>query len=250
MSTDVKTAIGKFVWHDHVSTDAEAARKFYTELFGWEIELFKTPEGEYPMIKAGGQTHGGFGPGQEGAPPHWIGHVLVEDADETAAKAEAAGAKVLFPAMDVPDVGRIIVIADPQGAAISIFARSGEGTGSQGTFVWDELMTSNIDATKSFYTEVFGWTTRELDMGDAGSYTIFATAGGDEIAGGMSIQPGMQASPHWLPYIATDDIEKTVARARELGGTALVESMDVPEGRIAVLKDPIGATFGIHKGNA
>src|SRR5437879_43415 len=73
MSTGVKTAIGKFVWHDNTSTDVDKAKTFYTDLFGWETELFKPGEMDYAMIKAGGQTHGGFGAAQGGAPSAWLG---------------------------------------------------------------------------------------------------------------------------------------------------------------------------------
>ena len=126
MSTDVKTAIGRFVWHDHISGDTEKAVSFYTELFGWETQVWKPGEMDYPMINAGGQMHGGFGPAQGGAPPHWIGHVLVEDVDETGTHAESAGGKILAGPMDIPEVGRMVVIADPQGAVLSAFSSAGD----------------------------------------------------------------------------------------------------------------------------
>ena len=92
MSTDVTTAVGTFVWHEHVSSDPERAQAFYRDLFGWEIEVFKPGEMDYAMIKAGGTTHGGFGKAEGGAPNHWMGHVLVEDVDATAASVKAGGA--------------------------------------------------------------------------------------------------------------------------------------------------------------
>ncbi len=91
MSTTA-TAVGKFVWHEQVSSDPGQAKDFYTELFGWGTELFKAGEMDYPMINSGGQNHGGFGTAQEGAPPpHWLSHVQVDDVDETVEKAKAAG---------------------------------------------------------------------------------------------------------------------------------------------------------------
>src|SRR5262249_47376784 len=124
MST-VTTAVGTFVWHEHVSSDPERAHEFYKGLFGWEIEVFKPGEVDYTMIKSGGTTHGGFGKAQGGAPNHWMGHVLVEDADETAAKAKSAGGNVLFGPEDIPEVGRFVVFADPEGAVVSGFQPSG-----------------------------------------------------------------------------------------------------------------------------
>ena len=89
MST-VETAVGRFVWHDHISNDPAAASGFYADLLGWEIEVWKPGEMDYPMIKVGEESHG-FGPAQGGAPPHWLAHVLVDDVDAAAGRAEGAG---------------------------------------------------------------------------------------------------------------------------------------------------------------
>jgi predicted enzyme related to lactoylglutathione lyase len=250
MSTRVQTLVGKFVWHDNNSTDVEKAKRFYTQVLGWELEVWKPGAMDYPMIKVGDQMHGGFNASQSGAPSHWLGHVLVEDVDETVRRAEAAGGKVLAGPMDIPEVGRFGVIADPQGAVLSAFTPSGEPPPSEGVFVWDELLTSDVDAAKSFYTEVFGWSTRDMDMGQMGTYVVFRRGGDVDAAGCMRLPEGIQAPPHWLPYIGVQDVDGTVARAKELGGKAFMEGMDIPNvGRIAVLQDPAGAVFGLFKGN-
>lgn len=83
MSSETTTA-GKFVWHEQVSPDPEQAQDFYTQLFGWDTEVFQPGEVDYVMIAAGGEMHGGFGKALEGAPPpHWLSHVAVESVDET-----------------------------------------------------------------------------------------------------------------------------------------------------------------------
>lgn len=247
MSTGVQTAVGKFVWHDNVSNDVEKAKSFYTELLGWKTEVWKPGEMDYPMIVAGDQMHGGFGPAQGGAPPHWLGHVLVEDVDEAVNRAQSAGGKVLAEAFDIPEVGRMAVIADPQGAVFSAFAPTGEGTMGEGTFVWDELVTSDVEAAKRFYGEVLGWTSRDMDMGEAGTYTMFQRAGDADAAGCLTLP---DVPTHWLPYVGTDDVDATAARASELGGTVLRDPFDVPGvGRLAIVKDPNGAVFGLFKPN-
>jgi predicted enzyme related to lactoylglutathione lyase len=247
MST-VETAVGAFVWHDHMSDDVAAATKFYSELLGWETEIWKAGEFDYPMITVDGKGHGGFGPAQGGAPPHWLGHVLVEDVDETAAKVEAAGGKPLAEPMDIPEVGRMVVIQDPQGAVISAFSPVGEASVPEGTFLWNELMTTDVEAAKGFYGEVFGWTASDTDMGEAGTYTVFNRGGETSAAGCMATPPGAEAPPHWNTYVATDDVDATAAKAKELGATVYVEPTDTPEvGRWAVLADPTGAVFGLLK---
>jgi uncharacterized protein len=250
VSTPVKTLTGKFVWHENISGDPGKAAEFYNELFGWETETWKPGEMDYPMIKAGDTMHGGFGPAQGGAPSHWIGHVLVEDVDETARKAEAAGGKILAGPMDIPEIGRFAVIADPQGAVVSAYSSAGDPPNPEGTFVWDELMTTDVDAAKSFYGEVFGWTTRDMDMGEMGTYSMFQRGGETDTGGLMARPPNVEAPPHWLTYIGSEDVDKTAAKAKKLGATLIVEGMDIPNvGRFAVIQDPVGAVFGVFQGN-
>jgi uncharacterized protein len=244
MSTQA-TTVGRFVWHEQVSSDPARAREFYTQLFGWGTEDIQGPM-PYQMISIDGKRHGGFGQAQEGAPPpHWLSHVLVESVDDTAQKAKDAGGTIAAGPFDMGEYGRMAIIGDPQGAYVSAYQSAGEGEVPAGVFVWDELATTDADAAQRFYEAVFGWTTK--DMGEQyGGYRIFH-AGADEngVAGFMATD---QAPPHWQPYVAVEDVDVTTARTKELGGSVLAEPMDVPEvGRLAVLVDPQGATFGVIK---
>ena len=223
MSTGVQTAVGKFVWHDHGSPDPATATKFYADLFGWEYETFKPGEIDYEMVKANGQLHGGFGSPPGNPPAQWMGHVLVTDVDETVLRAEGAGGKILAEPMDMPEVGRMAVIADPQGAVIAAFSPQDDAPQNGGTF---------------------GWTSEDKPMGPA-TYTIFKRAGDTDV-GGLMQRPREDIPVHWTTYIATRDADATVARAKELGATILSEPMEVPKmGRFAIIQDPTGAVFGI-----
>jgi predicted enzyme related to lactoylglutathione lyase len=253
MATGVQTQIGRFVWHECNTTDIEKSKSFYTDLFGWELEVFKPGEIDYPMISVGGATHGGFGalePGS-GTPAHWLGVVWVESVDATVEKAKASGGNVLREAMDMPEVGRFAVIADPAGAAVSIYQPEGEGPVSEGVFVWDELVTSDVEAAKAFYTKVLGWTTADMDMGEAGVYTLLRSGEADR-AGILKKPAGMESAPDaWLTYVGVDDVDGTAKRAAELGGQVFQPPFDVEGvGRLAVLADPVGAVFGIFKPTA
>lgn len=249
MST-VQTAVGSFVWHECRSTDVERSKRFYTELLGWEIEVYKPGELDYAMVNAGGTTHGGFGQAGEGAPSHWIGHVAVDDLDATIGRAKGAGGTVIVPRMDMPEIGAFAVIADPQGAIVSVYQPAGDDMPvAQGVFLWDELHTGDVDGAKSFYGEVFGWKSADMDVGEI-VYTIFKRDG-DVDAGGLMKNPGDGQGPAaWMTYLATDDVDATVAKATELGATVHMPGDDVPGvGRIAVLSDPAGAMFGLFKPN-
>jgi uncharacterized protein len=240
------STVGKFVWHEQVSSDPKQAQDFYTQLFGWDTEVFKPGEVDYTMISTGGQSHGGFAKAQEGAPPpHWLSHVRVENVDETIEKVKNGGGKLLAGPFEMGDVGRMAIIADPLGAYLGIYQPLQEGPVPEGVFVWDELGTTDADAAQRFYGDVFGWTAS--DMGpDYGGYRIF-NVGETGIAGFMTL-PDAAVPPHWHPYVAVDDPDATTAKAKALGGGTLVEPMDVPKvGRIGVLSDPQGATIGIIK---
>jgi predicted enzyme related to lactoylglutathione lyase len=242
----VATTVGKFVWHEQVSSDPAQAQQFYARLFGWGTEVFKPGELDYAMISAGGTTHGGFGKAMEGAPPpHWLGHVRVEKLEDTIEKAKRAGGKLVAGPFDMSEVGRIAILGDPQGAFFSVYQPEGDGAAGEGVFVWDELVTNDVDAAQRFYGDVFGWTAQ--DMGEEyGGYRVFQL--GEARVAGLMAAPDPSIPPLWQPYVAVDDADATTAKAKELGGGALLEPMDVPKiGRIGVLRDPQGAVFGIIK---
>jgi predicted enzyme related to lactoylglutathione lyase len=238
--------VGKFVWHEQVSDDPKRAQDFYTQLFGWDTEVFRPGEVDYTMISTGDQSHGGFGKAIEGAPPpHWLSHVRVANVDETIEKAKGAGGKLAAGPFEMGEVGRMAIIADPQGAYVSAYQPESDGPVPEGVFVWDELVTNDVDGAQRFYEEVFGWTTS--DMGpEYGGYRVF-NRGETGIAGVMAV-PHEPIPPHWQPYVAVDDPDATTKKASKLGATTLLEPMDVPKvGRIGVLSDPQGAPFGIIK---
>ncbi len=113
---------GAFSWCELMTTDPVAAKKFYTDLFGWDTEDMQMEGMNYTVVKAGGQEIGGImniPQEQQGSPPHWGIYVTVDDVDDTAKKAQDLGAAILVPPMDIPDVGRFFLFQDPQGAVIS-----------------------------------------------------------------------------------------------------------------------------------
>jgi uncharacterized protein len=243
VSTKVQTRVGQFVWHDLQTPDVERAKSFYTELLGWELETWKPGEMDYPMIKANGQQHGGFT--KADGPSHWLGHVAVKDLDRACKAAEAGGGEVRGEPGGHPEVGRWASIVDPQGAVISAFTPAYESPAPAGVFLWNELSTPDVKAAKSFYSAVFGWSTEDMDMGEAGIYTLFNRADGENAGGAMQ---NADAPAAWYPYLAADDVDASFAKAKELGAQAFAEPFDVPTvGRVAVLADPTGATFGLYK---
>jgi len=248
-------APGTFSWFECGTTDAAAAKKFYTSVFGWNAVDIPMPGemgGHYTLLKVGDADVAGLyelaGPMFEGVPSHWMTYVTVENVDESATRARSLGGAVLADPMDVPGVGRIAVIKDPTGATISLF-KPGEhpgaaqlGPGSP-TFGWSELATRDTKAAKVFYTELLNWKAKEDSTGPM-QYTEFQV-GSTSVGGMMAMTPQHgDAPPHWLPYVMVKDCDATTAKAEKAGGRVLVPPMDIPKvGRFSVMMDPTGAVL-------
>jgi predicted enzyme related to lactoylglutathione lyase len=249
---------GLFVWYEHLTKDPKAAMSFYGSVVGWKTQPFaEGGDGGYNMWVGSQGPLGGVMELPEqaakmGAPPHWIGNVMVDDVDKTAELAKKLGGKVHKEPEDIPTVGRYAVIADPQGAAISIFKPIGDMTlhdaGKEGEFCWNELLTSDMAAAFTFYSELFGWKSiQDMDMGAMGTYRIYGV--GDKPLGGMMTMPkGMTMPPSWLYYTETSDLDAAIKRASDKGAKVMNGPMEVPGGgRIAQLMDPQGAAFALHQ---
>jgi len=117
-----------------------------------------------------------------------------------------------------------------------------------GSFCWSELATADPDGAKRFYAGLFGWTANDMPMGDGMNYSMLQLRGLD-VGALYGMQPDQRAQgvpPNWMCYVAVDDADETVRRARDLGATVHMDPMDVfDSGRMAVLQDPTGASFGI-----
>jgi hypothetical protein len=246
----------RFVWYEHLTKDPKAAIEFYRDVIGWQTQPFKEGEPYVMWVGSQGPLGGVMELPEEaakmGAPPHWMAHVQVENVDATAALAKRLGGQVHHEPEDIPTVGRFAVIADPQGAFLSIFAPSGEmalhDASKPGEFCWSELLTRDSAAALAFYAQLFGWRVIEdMDMGEMGTYRIFGL--GDQRVGGMMTAPkGASPPPAWGYYTQVADIDGAIARAKQRGAKLINGPMEVPGGaRIAQLVDPQGAAFALHQ---
>jgi hypothetical protein len=218
---------GRIVWHNLLTTDVEQAKQFYADLMGWD-----------------GSLHGGVVEAFEGMRPSWLAYVRVDDADSAAERATLAGGRIVAGPDDIPEVGRYVVIADPAGAVIAGFASDGD-VAPEGTFVWDELLTTDVQGARGFYGDVFGWTSGQLP--DA-TTTYYAFRSGEVSRAGLMQKPEEVPAPLWQTFLATDDVNASVEKARSLGAEIHVEGIGVPNiGRFAVLADPQGAVVGLFQ---
>jgi uncharacterized protein len=253
---EAKTAVAhKPVWTDLSTSDPAAARDFYTKVFGWKVEVNPDPQyGGYALAKAGGKDVAGIGPKQmEQQPSAWTVYIGTPNAAETAKKAEAAGAKIIAPVMEVGDQGHMAIIQDPTGAYLGLWqATNMQGAQSTGanSMGWAELNARGFDKAESFYTKLFGWGQKKTAMteGQLGDYTEFQLHG-DSIAGGMEMNQMVPAEvpSYWMVYFNVDNVDKAFDKVIAEGGKEMLSPQDMPGGRFAIVSDPQGAAFGLLK---
>jgi len=251
MSERTSYAPGTPSWVDLGTPDIEAAAGFYGGLFGWEVPESENAEqtGGYRQAMLRGKPVAGIMPlMQEGQPPAWSTYISVEDADATVAKVKEAGGTVIAEPMDVMELGRMAIFADPTGAVLGIWQPGtfigAEIVNESNAVVWNELNTRDPEAAKAFYGAVFGWGFEERQF-ENGAYTRIKV--GEDTVGGMIDITGRapdEVPAHWLVYFAVEDVDATVAKAKEAGGGVALEPFDIAEvGRIAIVKDPFEAVF-------
>ncbi len=227
--------------------DVDAAAAFYSGLFGWDVADLGPDAGGYRMAMKGDGAVAGIGPAQNPGPPYWCSYVTVDDVDITTKQVEAAGGTVLAPAMDVMEAGRMAVFMDPGGAVFSVW-QPGQSIGADivnehGALCWTELNTRNLDAAKTFYTNVFGW-----DWDDNAEYGQFMV-GGRVVGGAMPMTPDRfpaEVPEHWLVYFAVDDLNATIDKVKQLGGSVMMDPFEAGGvGMMTVATDPQGANFAV-----
>jgi predicted enzyme related to lactoylglutathione lyase len=255
MGERTQYAPGQFCWADLATTDPDAAKSFYGALFGWEAADMPVPGGGvYSMQRLGGTDVAAIAPQppqqrEAGVPPVWNNYVSVESADDAAQRAGELGATVHAPPFDVMDAGRMAVIQDPQGAFFMVWQPNrhlgAALVNAPGALSWNELASPDLDASKGFYGQLFGWTFDPLE-GGPGPY--FVIRNGDQGNGGIRGLPEPGVPPHWLAYFGADDTAAALGRVEELGGAKLAGPFDIPNGQIAVARDPQGAAFALYSG--
>jgi len=256
---------GDFIWYELMTPDPEGSKAFYDGVVGWNISGEGPPEyNGYRMIgRSDGKFAGGVLPltpemQQHGARPTWLGYIHVADVDASVRSIEQAGGKTYMAATDIPNVGRIAMVADPQGAPFYIMkpippADDPHGRSdvfspdAQQRVGWNELSTSDPAGARAFYGEQFGWGSDEfIDMGEYGEYRFFDHHG-QRIGAIARTAPEQQ--PSWRYYIRVPSISAAKETAESTGGTILMGPHQVPTGEwIVIGKDPQGAEFALVGG--
>ncbi len=236
---------GTFSWAELATSDADAAKAFYGDIFGWDFVDNPVGEGQvYTMASRDGGTAAALF--QTDQPPHWNSYVTVTSAGESAARADELGADVLEDAFDVMDVGRMAIIVDPQGAGLCLWEpRTSIGAtivNAPGALTWNDLVTPDLDGSASFYAALFGWAIEAIPGVDG--YRI--ARNGARVNGGMALS--LDGPSAWMPYFGHEDVDSLFEKIPAQGGAVLHDVMEMPAGRIGAFADPHGAAFGAWTG--
>ena len=247
---------GRFVWHELMTTDTKAAGAFYSKVTAWRTQPWdKDPS--YSLWVSGKGPFGGLRTLPDAARAtgaHWLPYIGTPDVDATLQTAQRLGARVTMGATDIPDAGRMAVLADPQGAVFALYstpAGSQSGGGSSSSmpqeFSWHELTTSDTAGALRFYGELFGWEeVGKHDMGPMGVYHLVGVHGVQSI-GMFKTPPDKPMPTQWMCYAHVADVDKSANAAKAAGGKLMHGPMEVPGGTwIAQLADPQGAAFAVH----
>jgi len=256
MSVGVSTLLGRPLWYELMTTDMQAAEKFYGDVVGWTPAPFDATPQPYTMFNREGQIPvAGLMAKPEGMdfPSFWAMYVGVPKLEDAAGHVKRLGGSEMSPVITVPSVGRMQMMTDPQGAAFYIYEPATadfppEAAAEVGEASWHELMTTDAAAAMQFYQKLFGWQPSEtMDMGEMGKYHMFNRPHG--MIGGMMNKPSemAQVPPNWQIYFLVADLDAAVDRIKANGGQVLNGPAEVPGGdRVVNAMDPQGAAFSLH----
>ncbi|TMK76435.1 MAG: VOC family protein [Actinobacteria bacterium] len=233
-------------WFEVIGTNAEQSAKFYSEVFGWSVDHF--PEMNYHIFdtQSGTGIPGAAGEVREGQAPYSIVYIENPDIDALLAKTQKAGATVVMPVTEIPNMVTFAHIKDPFGNLIGL--AKGDGTvvvkdGTNPPVDWFEISCVEAEKAYDWYRDVFGWTIKADPMPEGQPHAQIDTGGG--IHGGIGGTPTGQ--PMVTTYALVNDLGEYLKRAENLGAKTVMEPMQVdPKTRIAAFVDPHGNMFGLY----
>lgn len=240
---------GQFVWRELNSTDVDASRTFYSEVFGWKFEpMGAGPDGgTYWFAKLGDAGVAGLSKHPKGGPAYWGTAVSVDNVDEVAKRVKDAGGTIIVEPQDAGGMGRFTYFFDKQGGVTSAWKGTpGDGEVNQppkvGEFCWEQLNTNDADGSFAFYEKVFGWT--HAPYPNEPGLAVFS-AGSVQVA---SVLENKGIPTHWLSYIVVDTIASAYERVKKQGGKVMVDHIEVKGiGAIGVIADNVGAVVGVFE---
>ena len=240
---------GKFIWADLVTDDIPKAVKFYSQLFDWQFFGL----GNYTFAMNDQRPLAGMFQKQRPDPktkPRWFGYISVGDVGKAQRAVVKGGGRVIAPAQNFPKRGEQAVFADPEGTVFGVI-KSGSGDpedflAEPGDWIWMQLLSRDAGKAARFYQTVAGYQVVENTAANRINDYVLTSKGFARATVRTLVTKREDVNPTWLPYVRVKSVTDTIARAKQLGATVLVEPKpEVLEGKIAVIADPTGAAIGI-----
>lgn len=245
------STLGQIVWHDLFTPDLEASKRFYADLFGFDYLVEHATDftwhegaGDFTLMQVNGEAHSGIVSTPKGTPSYWLAYVAVTNVDEAVKK--AAGMSVAREPFDVPGVGRSSILEDAHGARICPFVASHDYPPPKGVFVWEELMTPELNAATSIYCDVFDWKTEDGGAPSHAPAKVFHAVNGDAVTGARQVGEARSYPADWIPFLGVEKLDMACKKAAALGATMLADPIQLHARRNGqVCIDPMGAVFGL-----
>lgn len=246
---------GKFVWADLVTDNALVAQKFYTALFGWSFYDY----GGYLIGFSDDRPLCGMfqrpRPKDRPAGPRWFGYISVGSVERARQAVTKAGGRVLAEPKKLPKRGEQAVFADPEGAAFGVVKSSSgdpeDFLAEPGEWIWIQLLSRDAPKAAEFYRAVAGYEVVENTKTNRVSDYVLTSEGYARATVRTIRSTNPKVQPTWLLFVRVKNVGESVALAKQLGGTALLEPKpELFDGKVAVIADPTGAAIGIMEWSA
>lgn len=250
---------GVFSWVDLLTTDPEAAKAFYSQLFNWKFQDMPVPDAPpYSMAFKNERSVAALflmpeDMRSQNIPPYWQSYINVEDLDASVKKCEAHGATIIDPPCDIMEAGRMAIIKDPTEAMVILWqAKEHIGAGlvnEVNTFCWAELQTRGADKAVEFYKSVFGW---DVEVDDKPPFYMTCSVKGHYNCGIFDMDKvNLPANipSHWAVYFNVENLDNSLELVKDLGGKALIDPVEIDPGRFATISDPQGAVVTLMEIN-
>ena len=231
---------GKFVWHDLLTDDVNAARNFYGDVFGWTFET----KGSYLQILNQGNLIGGMmqiRPTVDSkAEAVWLPSMSVANVDQSIRYVKSKKGKVLKGPLEMNERGKGVLVSDSQGAQLVLLhTKNGDPkdmTPQAGDWLWNELWTNTPQESYSFYRKLGGYDSSEIRNG----YGLLIHKG--KWRAGIRDVSKEDLKARWVPAIRVLDLEETMRKVKALGGEVLISPhKELVDGNVALIADNTGA---------
>jgi len=251
--TDIKLP-GKIVWHDLLTDNVDAVKSFYGALFGWTFNNSGDPEARYTTILFNGIPIGGIvklerKEGEVNYASQWMEYISVNNVDMVIEEAKKQNCKIYREPFNIKNRGRIAIFADNRGALIAVITSSvgdpADVEPEYNNWLWNELWTDDLNNSVEFYKSLFGYSIEKHKTRDEKDYIILKTSV-KRRAGVIKI-PFENVKPNWLPFVAVKDVKIIEEKVENSGGEILLGSDVIAGNEAAIIADPSGAVFAVHK---